>query len=38
MRTTTELWKRIGFPVRGLVLVLVGWFVGMAAIAYAFAP
>ena len=38
MPTTTELWKRIGFPVRGLTLVLVAWFVGMAAIAYAFDP
>ena len=38
MRTTTDLLKRIGFPVRGLVLVLVAWFVGMAAVACAFDP
>ena len=38
MRTTTDLLKRIGLPVRGLTLVLVAWFVGMAAVAYAFDP
>jgi hypothetical protein len=38
MRTTTRRWRRIGFPLRGLVLALVVWFAGMAAVAYAFDP
>jgi hypothetical protein len=38
MRTTTDRRRGLGFPVRGLVVVLVVWFAGMAAVAYVFDP
>jgi hypothetical protein len=38
MPTTTDRRRGLGFPVRGLVVALVVWFAGMAAVAYAFDP
>ena len=38
MPTTTRRWQRIGFPIKGLIVVLAIWFIGMAAAAYAFDP
>jgi hypothetical protein len=38
MPTITRCWRRIGFPVKGLIAVLAIWFIGMAVAAYAFDP